>query len=132
MNKLKTDLQNDLNLISKRIDEGYNNNDVIAQNIEFLLCVAEDQHINLKETKTIGRYIDNYEDEEECAKKEYIDNYHEFKDFNVALCNIGEKINNEYQFKIVDPKFKSKVNMDDSIRIVSSFFKKYDKDIYDY
>ena len=107
-------------------------NDVIAQNIEFLLSVSEDQHVRLKESRTIKKYIDEYENDEECATREYIDNYHLYKDFNEALTNNGQRINDEYAFKLVDPNFKSKINIDASIRIVADFFKKYDKDIYDY
>ena len=132
MNKLKDTLQLDLDHISNKIDEGYNNKDIIIQNIDFVLSVAEDQHIKLKESKTIKNYIDDYEDDENCATKEYIDNYHKYKDFNVALTDVGKKIDDEYGFKKVDPGFKNKIGINDSIRLVGNFFKQYDKDIYDY
>ena len=132
MNKLKNDLQSDINLIGKKIDQGYNNDEVIAQNIEFILDLAHDQNINLKFPRTIKKYIKNYKEKEDCASTEYIDNYHEYKDFNVALTQVGEKINNEYGFKLVDPKYRTKIKMDDSIKTVGNFFKDYDKDIYDY
>ena len=132
MNKLKESLQNDLNHISSKIDEKYNNTDIIIQNIDFLLSVASDQHFRLKRTPTIKEYLKNYVDDEDCASKEYIDNYHEFKDFNTALTKIGKKLNNEYNFEIVDATYRSKILFDDSIKIVGNFFKDYDKDIYDY
>lgn len=132
MNRLKEVLQKDLNYISNKIDEGYDNDDIIAQNLDFILSVADDQHIGLKENKIIEEYIDNYENEDECVSDEFINNYHEYKDFNVALTKIGEKINDEYAFRLVDPPFKNKINMEKSIKIVSDFFKKYDKDIYEY
>ena len=132
MNKLKESLQNDLNFISSKIDEGYNNDDIIIQNIDFLLCVASDQHFRLKKSPTIKDYLNNYVDDEECASKEYIDSYYNYKDFNIALTKIGQKLNNEYDFEIVDERYKSKIVFDDSIKIVADFFKDYDKDIYDY
>ena len=132
MNKLKETLQKDLNYISQRIENGYNNDNIIAQNIDFLLSIADDQHIRLKENNTINNYIDNYEEDEECASKDFIDNYHEYKEFNVALTKIGEKLSEEYGFKLTDPKLKGKLSMEESIKIVGRFFKTYDKDLYDY
>ena len=132
MNKLKEDLQKDLDLISKKIDEGYNNDYYIAPNLELILNIAEDQHIRLKLSKTIKNYIKNYEDNEDSASKAFIDNYHNYKDLNESLTSIGEKINDEYGFKIVDPRYKAKVNLDEAIKIVANFFKNYNKDIYDF
>lgn len=132
MNKLKKCMQNDLDHISNKIDEGYSNKDIIIQNIDFVLSVAEDQHIKLRESNTISKYIDEYVDDENCATDEYIDNYHKYKDLNVDLTNVGKRINDEYAFKLVDPRFKKKVNINESIKIVGDFFKIYDRDIYDY
>ena len=132
MSRLKEELQKDINLISNRIDRGYKNDEVIAQNIEFILVIAEDQDIKLKYPRTIKKYIKNYKEDVSCAPQEYIDNYHKYKDFNISLSKVGERINDEYGFKLVDPKYRTKIKMDDSIKLVGDFFKQYDQDIYDY
>lgn len=131
MKNLKEELQKDLNYISKKIDNGYSNSDITIQNIDIILSIADDQHIRLKKSKTVKKYIKEYDDNNKISQ-EYIDNYHMYKDFNVKLTNIGRKINNEYNYDIVDPRFKKLVDIDDAIKIVGNFFKIYDKDISDY
>ena len=132
MKNLKDELQKDLDYISLKINDGYNNSDIIIQNIDFLLSIADDQNIKLLNSKTIDNYIDSYDDDENTMSNEYIDNYHMNKEFNIDIAKIGIKINDEYSFKLVDPKFKTKINLEDSIKIVADFFKLYDKDIFEY
>ena len=131
MNRLKQTLQNDLNLIDDKLFEGYNNNDLAMLNIDALLSIACNQNMRLYRSPSIKRFIRNYNDEE-CADKDYIDNYHKYKDFNLKITKIAPILEEIYGFKVIEPKFKEKISIDDSIIIASKFLKKYDKDIYDY
>lgn len=132
MNSLKECLQSDLNLIGKKINDNNCNTDLIDSNLDFILSLADDQNIDLDYPKILQDYINNYVDNDEVVTKEYIDNYHKCKDFNVSLCNVCQKINDEYNFKLVYPRFKEKLCLDEAIKITGSFFKEYDRDIYDY
>ena len=132
MKDLKETLQSDLNYINSIINEGYGDTNIISQNIMFLLTIADELNIKLKEPKSISKYILEDETVDDLSTKEYIDNYHRYKAFNVALTNIGSKINDEYSFKLVDPRYKARIELEDSIKIVGDFFKQYDKDVYDF
>lgn len=132
MVNLKEVLQRDLDTIDEKISSGYNNTDIIIQNIDTIISIAFDQRIRLKRKENIKKIIKKYGNYDEKVSDEYINNYHKYKKFNYDLTKIATVINQLYGYETIEPIFKEKINIDDAIKIDSQFLKQYDKDMYDY
>ena len=126
---LSRELNNDIKKINHYYEQAKDKSRVLGA-ASLIWDFAYLQKLNINIPKRLQRQIMQNDKNNLIKYKEFISNYDNNYELNYNFAKMGNLIDNEYCFD-KPTKYKSKLSIDDSLMLVSNFFKYYDKELLD-